>query len=40
MGLFFLTILLGETLVDYVSKDNFGAFKAPALIDSSYEIKK
>ena len=40
MGLFFLTILLGETLVDYVSKDNFNAFSAPPPIESSSIIKK
>jgi len=37
-GLFFLAILLGETMVDYASKDAFGHL--PPQIEESSVIKK
>ena len=39
-GLFFLCILIGETLIDYVSKDNFNFYTAPAPIEQSSIIPK
>lgn len=38
-GLFFLAILLGETLIDYVSKDGFGMRPMPPQIEESSVIK-